>query len=49
MFYFGHSRGGLIRQEGLFAKSNDNDACDRFSVNLLHVCRFNIQFHESNT
>ena len=40
---------GLIREEGLFTKSNDKDIFGSFSVLYLIFCGINIQFCGSNT
>ena len=39
LFNFGPSRGGLIREGGLFTKSSDKDIFGSFSVLLSHILR----------
>ena len=39
LFNFGPSRGGLIREGGLFTKSSDKDIFGSFSVLLSHSLR----------
>ena len=39
LFNFGPSRGGLIREGGLFIKSSDKDIFGSFSVLLSHILR----------